>query len=135
MEGLVLEREQLRHGQARDMAMNEDYRQIEIASEVEERARTLAHSTRTVPTPSDSYEMLGEIRSSIEHLEQVCRQLSVWHARSQDYQHVLGEDGRGNRPGAIVTAAALDRSADALITVYDELSSALQANGTVRWTA
>lgn len=116
------------------MAMNEDYRQIKVASEVEERARTLAHSTRTIPTPSDSYGLLGELRSSIDHLEQVCRQLSVWHTAAHDGQHFQGEDGHDDRTGTIVTAEALERSAHALSTVYSELSRALQANGTVRWT-
>lgn len=50
-------------------------------------------------------------------------------------RHFLCEDGSGESYGTIVTATALDRSADALSTAYDELSHALQANGTVRWIA
>lgn len=46
------------------MAINEEQRQLEIAAEVEELARTLAHSTRDVPNPRDSYRLLGRVGSS-----------------------------------------------------------------------
>jgi hypothetical protein len=117
------------------MAMNEDYRQVEIAAEAEERLRTLAHSTRTVLTPSDSYGMLGELRSSIEHLEQVCRQLGAWHAGLQEGEHFVVDGGRSDGAGTTITAKALERGADALNAVSEELSFAHRANGTVRWTS
>ena len=49
------------------MAINEEQRQLEIAAEVEELARALAHSTRDVPHPRDSYRqrcnaLLSEVR-------------------------------------------------------------------------
>ena len=46
------------------MAVNDEGRQIEIADELAEVARTLAHSTRAVPRPSDSYELLASLRSA-----------------------------------------------------------------------
>lgn len=104
--------------------MNEDYQQVEIAAEAEERLRTLAHSTRTVPTPSDSYGMLGELRSSIEHLEQVCRQLGAWHAGLQEGEHFVVDDRRSDGAGTTITATALERGADAINAVSEELSFA-----------
>lgn len=37
------------------MAVNEQHRQVEIARELAEQARTLAQSTRDVPAPFESY--------------------------------------------------------------------------------
>ena len=50
------------------MAINEEQRQLEIAAEVEELARALAHSTRDLPHPRDSYRLLGELGATIDHL-------------------------------------------------------------------
>lgn len=66
------------------MVTNEEAGQVRIAGELEERARMLAHSTRSVPVPSDSYFLLGELRATVDDLEQVCRQLGAWHAPARD---------------------------------------------------
>ena len=42
------------------MAINKQERQLEVAREAEELLRTLAHSTRDVPHPFESYALLGE---------------------------------------------------------------------------
>lgn len=75
----------------------------------------LAHSTRSVPVPSDSYFLLGELRATVDDLEQVCRQLGAWHAGVVDGVEYEGEDARGDGATGTVTAAAeLDRAASAL---------------------
>lgn len=117
------------------MAVNEDHRQTQIAHEVEESAHTLAHSTRDVPTPSDSYALLGELGLTVDHLEQVCRQLSRWHAAAQDPQHFKGEDERGDGTGTTTAAAELEAASTALATASTALMRAHAANGAVRWTA
>ncbi|MDR6794868.1 hypothetical protein J2W89_004050 [Pseudarthrobacter oxydans] len=61
------------------MAINEETRQLEIAREVEALTRTLAHSTRTVPNPSESYNLLAELWLTVDHLQQVSQQLAQWH--------------------------------------------------------
>lgn len=113
------------------MAMNEDYRQTQIAREVEQSARTLAHSTRDVPTPSDSYELLGELGATVDHLEQVCRQLSRWHATARSAGHFQSEDA----PHAAEAAAKLESASAALATASAALMRAHADNGAVRWTA
>ncbi len=117
------------------MAINKDYRQIEVASEVEQSARTLAHSTRDVPTPSDSYALLGELGATVDHLEQVCRQLSQWHAAAREPEHFEGEDARGDGTGTATAAAQLDSASAALATASAALMRAHAANGVVRWSA
>ncbi|MCS5735760.1 hypothetical protein [Herbiconiux daphne] len=116
------------------MSVNEEDRQVEVARELSEKARTLAHSTRNVPSPSTSYTLLGELTATIDDLEQVTRQLSAWHSRVVDGTHYAGEDDRGDGATGTVTAAAeLERAAAALDTASAALRAAHSANGVVRW--
>ena len=116
------------------MAVNEEGHQVEVASELAESARTLAHSTRNVPVPSHSYSLLGELRATVDSLEQVCRQLSAWHADVVDGVHYEGEDNRGDGATGTVTAAAdLEHAAAALDAASVALGQAHTANGVVRW--
>ena len=116
--------------------MNEEGRQVEVAEAMEEQSRTLAHSTRDVPSPPDSYRLLGELNATVTHLEQVCQQLSVWHTNAIDGVHYAGEDERGDgATGTVLAAAELDRAATALQAAGDAIASAHSANGVVRWMA
>lgn len=117
------------------MAINEQDRQVEIASEAEALTRTLAHSTHEVPVPADSYAMLGDLTLTAGHLRQVCQQLSTWHQRVTDGAEYEGEDTTGDGGTATVTAAHhLGQAAQALSAATDSLSAAHVANGRVRWT-
>jgi len=116
------------------MAVNEEQRQRAVAVELAEVARTLAHSTRDVPAPSESYSMLGELTATLADLEQVCLQLAAWHERVIDGVHYEGEDSRGDGATGTVTAAAeLERAATALASAEAALRQAHSANGVVRW--
>lgn len=116
------------------MAVNEEQRQRTVAVQLAEVARTLAHSTRDVPVPSESYSMLGELAVTLGDLEQVCRQLAAWHGRVIDGVHYEGEDSRGDGATGTVTAAAeLERAATALADAESALRQAHSANGVVRW--
>lgn len=116
------------------MAINEDYRQFEIVQELEAQARMLAHSTRTIPNPPDSYDLLGELGASLRTLEQVARQMGQWHSEVIDGEHYQGEDERGDgATGTIAAAAALDRAAAALDAASTAVNAAHSANGVVRW--
>ena len=116
------------------MTVNEQHRQIEVARDLSAHARTLAHSTRDVPTPFDSYTLLGELTSAVDDLEQVCRQLGTWHASVVDGKHYAGEDERGDGATGTVTAAAeLERASAALGSASAALRAAHSANGVVCW--
>lgn len=114
------------------MSVNDEHRQIEVARDLSARARTLAHSTRDVPAPFDSYTLLGELTVTVDDLEQVCRQLGAWHARVVDGKHYAGEDERG-ATGTVTAAAELERAAAALGQASAALRAAHSANGVVRW--
>lgn len=116
------------------MAVNEQRRQVEVARDLSAQARTLAHSTKDVPAPFDSYTILGELVAAVDDLEQVCRQLGAWHSNVVDGEHYAGEDSRGDGATGTVTAAAeLERAAAALDAAATALRDAHSANGVVRW--
>lgn len=116
------------------MAINEAHRQADLAAELEHAARALAHSTGTVPVPSDSYRLLGDLHATTDHLAQVCQQLAAWHDRVEDGTHYEGEDDRGDGATGTVTAAAgLHQAASALSEATQALMAAHSANGVVRW--
>lgn len=87
------------------MVVNEEHRQVEVARELSSQARTLAHSTRDVPAPFDSYTLLGELVATVDDLEQVCQQLGAWHSLVVDGEHYAGEDNRRDGAARTVTAA------------------------------
>lgn len=114
------------------MAINEQDRQLEVAREAEELLRTLAHSTRDIPHPRDSYLMLGELGAIIDHLAQVCDQLASWHSRVEGGKHYEGEDGgRSGSPHA--AAGELAATATALRQASSHVQSAYSHNSVVRW--
>jgi len=61
------------------MALNEQHRQVQIAVELDEAARSLAHSTRDVLNPTDSYRLLAELGSTVHYLQQIVWGFSAWH--------------------------------------------------------
>lgn len=114
------------------MAINEEYRQLEVAAEVEELTRTLAHSTRDVPNPQDSYRILGELGAIIDHVAQVCEQVGRWHGHAEDGTHYEGEDG--DSTGSPRAAAdELATAANALKVASSHVHRAHSHNSVVRW--
>lgn len=114
------------------MVVNEETRQVGIAAEVEELTRTLAHSTRAVPKPSESYPLLRELSATADHLAQVLAQLANWHAAVQDGTHYDGED-EGQVGGPQRAAAELTRAAREMKAAADDISLAHVSNSFVRW--
>ena len=120
------------------MATNEEGRQTEIANELVEIAQTLAHSTRAVPRPSDSYELLASLSAAQESLAQVYKQLAAWHEAAVDGKHYTGEDDH-SIPGAPAvgthghTTSLLTMAAASATEAAELVNEAHSANGVVRW--
>lgn len=112
------------------MAINEQGQQLDVAREAEELLRTLAHSTRDVPNPRDSYSMLGELGAIIDHVAQVCDQFASWHNRVEDGTHYEGEEG-----SARAAAVELTTAAGALRLASNHVGHAHSHNAVVRWYA
>lgn len=121
------------------MAVNEEQRQVAIAAELAEAARTLAHSTRQIPRPFDSYTLLGELSAAQRSLAQVYEQLAVWHGQVEAGIHHDGEDpsaraedyGTGGAAGR--AASLLREAAERAGLAEDSLREAHSANAVVRW--
>ena len=116
------------------MATNQEGRQIEIANELGEAVRTLAHSTRTIPKPSDSYELLGALVAAQEALAQVYAQVSLWHDKAVAGTHYNGVDGIHSDTTAPDHVAQLLAGAAASATrAANQVSEAHSVNGAIRW--
>lgn len=116
------------------MTVNAEHRQVELAAEAEAATRSLAHSTRDVPNPIDSYRLLSELGPTVDHLQQVSRQLAAWHRHVVDGQEYRGEDESGDGvTGTLEAAEQLEAAATALQQAGDALRAAHSANGVVRW--
>lgn len=113
--------------------MNEDVNQAGIADQMQDAARKLAHSTRAVPSPPDSYELLGDLRATANHLEQVATQLASWHDNAEEGVENNGEDGSGDGAATATAAGELSQAAACLSDAAEHLSAAHSANSVVRW--
>ncbi len=113
--------------------MNNEAQQTAIAEQVEAATRQLAHSARTVPSPTDSYELLGALRATATHLEQVATQLASWHDNAEEGVEHNGEDGSGDGAATATAAGELRQAAACLSDAVEHLSSAHSANSVVRW--
>lgn len=115
------------------MAMNEEGRQTEVAAELSEAARTLAHSTRNVPNSADSYALLADLSDTIRSLRQVADQLGMWHANAVEGAQFDGEDGRGDGRACEHVEMHLHNASKLLRNAGTELDLAHAANGRIRW--
>lgn len=116
--------------------MNEEPRQADLADEMEVAARRLADSTRSiraVGSPSDSYALLGAMRSTVADLGQISQQLARWHDSVVEGAEHIGEDERGDGSGAATAAQALRQATVALESAAGHIAVAHSANGVVRW--
>lgn len=117
------------------MAINEEKQQVEIADQLAETVKSLAHSTRAIPRPSDSYALLADLAQAQEILAQVYARLADWHSRVLDGTHYNGEDGRSTtgEPAAEQVKGLLELAAHEADQAADQLRKAHSANGVIRW--
>lgn len=117
------------------MAINKEAHQVDIANQLVEAARTLAHSTRSIPNPSDSYQLLGALGAVQEALAQIYAQTAAWHRSAVDGTHYDGEDGRrkSETPATEEAAALLESAAASASRAANRVDAALSANGSIRW--
>lgn len=109
--------------------MSRRSRQLEVAAEMECRARSLAHLTRDIQRPADVYELIGELRATLDHLSQTCAQLGRWYATADDHPDFAGADGN-----AVGTARDhLCLTAEGIETVERVLGKAHTATNAICW--
>lgn len=103
------------------------------AAEVSEALRGLAHASRVLENPADTYPVLGDLLAGVRSLRQVLDQLATAHARNQ----VRAYDDAGNQGAgashALAAAAALRQAATLLDSVHEQVDAAMGASGRIAW--
>lgn len=106
---------------------------IHDANEAYEALRGLAHATRTVEDPSDTYAVIGDLVGGMRSLRQVLDQLATVHL---DHQHQVTDEARDLASGAAEALSAADElhQAGTLIDqAHDRLNAAMGHSGRIVW--
>ncbi len=102
-------------------------------AEASEALRGLAHATRDLAHPADTYPVLGDLLGGVRSLRQVLDQLASTHLR---FRAVAHDDAGNHRVGAHEALAAADElhQAGALLDqVESRLDQAMQHSGRIAW--
>lgn len=103
------------------------------AAEASEALRGLAHATRVIEEPADTYAVLGDLLAGVRSLRQVLDQLATVHVRNQ----VRAYDDAGNQGAgashALAAAADLRQAAALLDGVHDQVDTAMGVSGRIAW--
>ena len=83
------------------------------ADELGDAARGLAHATRHIPVPEDTYRVLGSMHYALTSVQQSLRQLADWHERysplaaTDDGDLAAGQEQAAKASGWLTIAAML----------------------------
>lgn len=103
------------------------------ATEAHEALRALAHATRSLDHPSDTYAVIGDLLAGVRSLRQTLDQLATAHLNHREWART--DDG-SRAAGAAEALAAADELHDAA-TFLDRaeagLDRAFQHSGRVAW--
>lgn len=103
------------------------------AAEASEALRGLAHASRVLENPADTYPVLGDLLAGVRSLRQALDQLATAHARNQ----VRAYDDAGNQGAgashALAAASELRQAAMLLDGVHDRVDTATGASGRIAW--
>lgn len=103
------------------------------ADELGEVARSLAHTTRHIDRPADTYQMLGSLHYALTKVQQSLNQLASWHhqhrtdAATDDGNLEAGHEHAEKAGGWLQVAAA------SLNQVVDLVMRAQGENGRIAW--
>lgn len=103
------------------------------AAEASEALRGLAHATRTIDNPADTYAVIGDLLGGVRSLRQVLHQVAA--ARLTHSRAARTDDGNA-QAGLRAAVAAADRLQEASVLldqVETSLDAASQHSGTIAW--
>jgi hypothetical protein len=106
---------------------------VSAADVVREALRGLAHATRAILEPGDSYAVLGSLHAGLASLRQTVDQLADWHERHAPTAVTLDVRELGSQVAAEIAAAELCEAAALLERASGRISAAWSHNGRIVW--
>jgi hypothetical protein len=103
------------------------------ASEAAEALRGVAHASRVITDPGDTYRVLGSLSTVLASLQQSLDQLAEWHDRNADHAATDDGDRRMGQGHATVAAEFLRDAADRTQQAHRSLNQAFNHNGRIAW--
>lgn len=103
------------------------------AGEAAEALRGLAHASRNITDPSDSYRVLGSLSTALASLQQSLDQLAGWHDRNAERAATDEGDHRAGRHEAVSAGVCLRDAADRVLQAHRSLNEAFSHNGRIAW--
>lgn len=103
------------------------------ASEAAEALRGLAHASRTISDPSDTYRVLGSLSGALMSLQQSLDQLADWHERNADHAATDDGDRATGRRDATAASDYLHHAAERVEHAHRSLNEAFNYNGRIAW--
>ena len=93
----------------------------------------LAHATRTIPEPGESYAVLGSLHAGMASLGQTLEQPADCHQRHAPVANTADPRQLGREVAAELAAAELRDAASSLEAAYSRVAAAWSHNGRVVW--
>lgn len=103
------------------------------AAEASEALRGLAHATRTLDNPADTYAVIGDLLSGVRSLRQVFDQLATIHLTHRDRAFNDVGDHETGAGDALAASDELHHAGSLLDAAIDRLDAASQASGRIAW--
>lgn len=103
------------------------------ANEAYEALRGLAHATRTIEDPSDTYAVIGDLLGGMRSLRQVLDQLATVHLNHQHQVTDEARDPAGGAAEALSAADELHQVGTLIEQAHDRLNAAMTHSGRIVW--
>ncbi len=103
------------------------------ASQAQQSLRGLAHATRDIPHPADTYPVLGDLLGGVRSLRQVLDQLAATHLRFRSVAHDDDGNHQAGETAALAAADELHQAGTLLDQVQARLDQAMQHSGRIAW--
>lgn len=103
------------------------------AAEASEALRGLAHATRVLDDPADTYAVLGDLLAGVRSLRQVLDQLATAHVTHRVRAHDDAGDQAAGATNALTATAELQQAAALVDAAHDRVDAAMAASGRIAW--
>ncbi|TFD49385.1 hypothetical protein E3T55_11475 [Cryobacterium frigoriphilum] len=104
---------------------------MSAADAASESMRTLAHATRSIDDPCQTYDVLGNLIAAVRSLGQVLDQVASAHFDHRDQAFTDAGNSAAGAPQANCAAEALREAARHLRSIEDDLDVASQHSGRI----